>query len=64
MLIQLMMLPMWGLIRLLINLFPNIESFPSGFGAITNIIGYGCAIIGLAQAITSLIIEPRTIRHS
>ena len=46
MLIQLMMLPMWGLITLLINLFPVIESFPTTFGAVTNIIGYGCAIIG------------------
>ena len=64
MLIQLMMLPMWGLITLLINLFPVIESFPTTFGAVTNIIGYGCAIIGLAQPITSLTKEPRTIKHS
>lgn len=46
MLIQLMMAPLWALVYLLINLFPVIESFPTSFGAVTNIIGYGCAIVG------------------
>lgn len=46
MLIQLMMYPFWLFITFLIGLIPVIESFPSGFGAVTNIIGYGCAIIG------------------
>lgn len=46
MLIQLMMSPMWFMVYALIGMFPVLESFPSGFGAVTNIIGYGCAIIG------------------
>lgn len=46
MLIQLMMSPMWFMVYALIGMLPVAESFPSGFGAVTNIIGYGCAIVG------------------
>lgn len=46
MLIQMMMVPMWFLINSLIGMIPVIESIPSGYGAVTNIIGYGCAIVG------------------
>lgn len=46
MIIQLMMAPLWALVYLLINLFPVIESFPTSFGVVTDIIGYGCAIVG------------------
>lgn len=46
MLIKLIMLPFWLLITFLIGLIPKIEIFQSGFGAVTNIIGYGCSIIG------------------
>lgn len=46
MLIQLMMLPLWTLIYSLIGLLPVLSSVPSGFNALLDIIGYGCAFIG------------------
>ncbi len=46
MLIQLMMTPFWALIYFLINLLPSLSSVPSGFNALLDIIGYGCAFVG------------------
>lgn len=46
MLIQLMMLPLWTLIYSVIGLIPVLSSVPSGFNALLDIIGYGCAFIG------------------
>lgn len=41
-----MMSPLWFLIDFLIGFFPVLESFPDGFNAICDLIGYGCSIIG------------------
>lgn len=46
MLIQLMMTPLWLLVYALIGLLPVLSSVPSGFNALLDIIGYGCAFIG------------------
>lgn len=46
MLIQLMMAPLLGLINFIISLLPVLSTVPRGFGALLNIIGYGCGIIG------------------
>lgn len=46
MIIQLMMYPLWILVYSVIGLIPVLSSVPSGFDALLNIIGYGCAFIG------------------
>lgn len=40
------MLPLWTLIYSLIGLLPVLSSVPSGFNALLDIIGYGCAFVG------------------
>ena len=46
MLVQLMMTPLLFLINFIISLMPVLSSVPSGFGAILDVVGYGCKIIG------------------
>ena len=46
MIIQLIMIPFWFLVSSLISMLPVVEYGPRGFGAVFDIIGYGCAIIG------------------
>lgn len=46
MIIQIMMIPFWFLISSLMSLLPVTPAFVSGFGALTDLVGYGCAIIG------------------
>lgn len=46
MIIQFMMYPLWILVYSVIGLIPVLATVPSGFDAILNIIGYGCAFIG------------------
>lgn len=46
MIVQLMMFPFWILIYNIIGMLPVLTSVPSGFNALLDIIGYGCAFIG------------------
>ena len=40
------MYPLWLLVDFLISLIPSMPTVSSGFNAILDIIGYGCAFIG------------------